>query len=108
MARIVETKVVAETKGVAITKPVANALGHEFENDGQTKLLVVNDGGVPVVVTVLTPATLGPEALAVASLTVTVVAGASKLIGPFGVDVYGGTVQFDFDVTASVSFFLFR
>jgi hypothetical protein len=108
MARQVETPVVAVAAGATIPEVAANALGHEFANDGGVKMIVRNAGGGSITMTMLTPQVVGEEALAVASLVVTIPGTTSKAIGPFSPAIYDALAQFDFSGVSGISFYLIR
>ena len=65
--------------------------GLSFSNDGHTILLLENTAGNTPAVVIKTGATVG--GLAVADVTVTMVANQDKVVGPFPVNIYNtGTI----------------
>ena len=85
--------------------------GDRFRNSGKEFIHVVNGGGSPCIVTVLTPATI--SGLAIEDKTVTVAAGTDEMIGTFEPGLYnnpaGGTdpgetyVEYDQVATVTVA-----
>lgn len=85
---ITDITVTGEDPTSSPTTPTHATDGIQFSNDGRTLLYVLNsNGATPVVLTFVTPKTVG--GLAVANPTVSVAAvSAYRLIGPFPRDVY--------------------
>ncbi len=82
---------------------------HEFVNDGKTFVHVKNGGGAPIDVVFQTPGSV--DGLAVADRTVSVGAGAEKMIGPFPTTTYnqsGGKVYLDLTVDTTVTLAAFK
>lgn len=82
MARVILAVQNSSLTGLATAFTAATADGHAFKNlDGKVGLIVKNASGVSTTVTIPTPATA--NGLAISDLTVTVPAGAERLIGGF-------------------------
>ena len=62
---------------------------YESENDGGTFIHILNGGGSPDTVTIISNKTVG--GLAVADQAVVVAAGTEQLIGPFPPDIYNNS-----------------
>lgn len=106
MARTAITAQVVTPAGIVPSYgAVDQANGNAFDNvQGDRVLHVKNGGGVSLTVTILTPATLEGEE--VAERTVTVAAGAEKIIGPFSRRVFNqadSAVYVDWSVGASIT-----
>lgn len=72
--------------GIAAALAAANVDGNFFDNDGRTWLEVVNGGGASITVTIAVPYTV--DGSAVTPPTVTVPAGARRLIGKLDTTIY--------------------
>jgi hypothetical protein len=94
--RVLATGLVADYE-----TPLSLADNYIVANTGRTFLHVVNGGGSPTNVTIVTPRTVG--GLAVADRVVAVAAGAEAFIGPFPVSVYSSSLDVSFDFITSVS-----
>jgi len=104
MARTALTVTQVTRAGVALPAAAANADGHSVANDGSVILHIVNGGGAPITVTIVTPGTV--DGLAIADREVIVAASANRLIGPFPREHYNqadGTVHVNFSGVASVT-----
>lgn len=113
MARTVLTSQTTNRSGLTVSYTAGDAAnGHEFNNDGETKIVHVKNGGVgTLTITIPTPGTV--DGLAIADRTVTVGAGVEMFIGPFKNSRYGNNgasagsglvdVYLDLDVDASVT-----
>ena len=87
MADVTKTPERVVASGLEQTKhAVATADNYIIRNNGRVFLHVVNGGGSPDTVTVVTPKTVAD--LAVSDLTVSVPAGEERFIGPFPPSVY--------------------
>lgn len=86
------------------------ANGHMFDNTSQRVMIHVKNGGSSsIIVTIPTPGTV--DALAIADLSVSVPAGAERMIGPFPRAVYdqaARTVWVDLSADTSVTLGAFR
>lgn len=69
---------------VAVAADLAN--GNAIPWGARSRLFVANGDATDLTVTLQTPATVGPQALAVADATVTVPAGKSVLLRPLGTE----------------------
>lgn len=77
---------------------------YKIRNDGKTFLQVINGGGGSVVVTIVTQAVLGGNA--VADRVVTVLTVTEQLIGPFPPSVFNdsnGDIDVSYDTITSLS-----
>lgn len=83
------------TSADLVTPDVTN--GNYALNDGMTSLYLVSDGSSRTV-TVTTPVTVGP--FAVADQLITVPANSFAQYGPFPLDVFGPQLLLDFSNTA--------
>jgi hypothetical protein len=105
------TPVTSAAAGATIVAPVAvdGANGNSFVNTGREMIEITNGGGSSITVTIITNGTFNVSgvAYAVADVTVTIPAGASKVCGPFDKglfnDVATGTVQMNFSSATSVT-----
>lgn len=101
MARAAITATAVPTGGVVLDDSTTAAEltdGNSFAWGARSRLYVVNGDDTELTVTVQTPATVGPQALAVADATVTVAAGKSVLLRPLGTEFRrsDGTVWVDY------------
>lgn len=93
--------------GTLITPAAADATGNAFNNGGNQMLVVLNDSGVTVTVTVDAPGTF--QGVTLADATVAVAAGARKVIGPFHPAAFNqsdGTVHVDYSAVTSVTVYV--
>lgn len=87
MARTALTLQTSTRPGTAITFTAATADGRAFDNENENVLLLVkNDSGASVTVTIDTPATV--DGLALPDQGGSVAAGAIKVFGPFNKSLY--------------------
>lgn len=96
--------------GIDITWEAAHVDGNMFINDGKAVLLVRNDSGGAITVTVQTPQIVDGD-LAVGERVITVNASTYKAIGFLNPNVYNqasgvdaGKVYIDFSAQASITF----
>lgn len=75
--------------GVDAAGVAADVAGDEWTNTGQEFVEVFNGGGSPITVTLDVQATL--DGAAVTDPTVSVPAGARRMIGPFPTGIYNNT-----------------
>jgi hypothetical protein len=103
MAYVKLTKAVSDRAGV--TLPASSAVTQQsFDNSGQELIVIKNGGAGPITVTIDIPFVVDGQA--VEDRTVTIAAGATKVIGPFNRATYNqtdGTVHLDLSDTASVT-----
>lgn len=89
------------TMAAATAGATGAASADDFANDGRTFLLVNNGSGGPVVVTI-NSATACDQGFD-HDVTVTINAGAEKMIGPFTVARFGPSTTFWYDSVTSVT-----
>jgi hypothetical protein len=108
MARSALTVQTIVKTGLTHSLAAANVDGNSFANDGNTYLHVKNAGVGSVTVTIQTPGTV--DDLTVSDRTVTVGAGAEKLIGPLAPGIYNqsGEVYVDYSGVTSVTVGAFK
>ncbi len=106
MAALTPTTVGRSSNGMALAGVAAAGGGDTFENTGKEVFVVNNGGGGAVTVTFATPVTV--DGLAVADLTASVGAGASRAIGPFPPQVYGENVSVSYSGVTSVTVAVMR
>jgi hypothetical protein len=75
--------------GIDIAGAAADVAGDSFPNTGHEYLVVKNGSGAPITVTLDIKQTVDGQA--VTDPTVTIAAGASKIIGPFPTGIYNDT-----------------
>lgn len=83
--------------------------GDSFVNDGRTWVHVKNGSASPVTLTIAVPQTV--DGLDVADRTVSVAAGAEKVIGPFPTTTYNqidSSVWLNWSAVADISFAVMR
>lgn len=86
-----------------------HADGNFFTNTGNEMLLVANDSGAPLVITVVTEETI--DGLAVQDRAITVADGDTQLIGPFSKKTYNdedGLVNLTTDAQADITVALIK
>lgn len=104
MAVLTVQQATRSTNGIDLAGVAAAAGGDTFPNTGREVLIIKNGGGAPITLTVATPATV--DGLAVADLTATIGAGATRMIGPFPPSVYSasdGSVALTYSAVTSVT-----
>lgn len=105
MARTALTVQTVVDSGLEVTYTNGDATNeHEFVNNGDTFIHIVNGGGGDVVATIVTPATV--QGLTVEDPAITVTAGEERFIGPFPGAIFNqsdGKVHLDLDVDTSVT-----
>lgn len=93
--------------GVDLAGAAAAGGGDSFVNTGSEVFVIKNGSGAPITATFVTPATV--DGLAVADLTATIAAGATRMVGPFPPGVYndtgapGGSVSVTYSAATSVT-----
>ena len=95
----------AAIAGTAITMASAGASGDKVDAGEHTGLLVTNGSGSSITVTIAVPGNT-KYGVAEPDVTVTVANGATKLIGPFPVDLEDDTdrlVHVSYSATSSVT-----
>lgn len=95
--------------GLAPTYAAAAGGGDAFANAGKTFFHAKNGGGGSITLTFTTPATI--EGVAIADPTVTIDAGAEKMVGPFPPSVFNdanGRVAVAYSGVTSVTVAAFR
>lgn len=96
--------------GITPSYSAANADGHSIQNSEANFILHVKNGsGSSITVTIATAAQI--DGLDVSDRTVTVGAGAEKVIGTFPQSIYNqsdGTVNVDFSAVTSVTVAAFK
>ena len=91
----------------------AAALTNTFQNDGRTVLAIQNGSASPITATEVSQSTVpdgGAAALTVQDRTVTIAAGATRLLGPFPTAIYNdanqdATITLDAITTVTVQAF---
>jgi hypothetical protein len=105
MARQVESVQSIVRAGLEPTYAAGDAVNHhEFTNDGETFIIVINAGGGSINVTIDAIKLVDGEA--VSDRVVAVPAGETRFIGPFPTDIYNqptGEVHFDLSGATSVT-----
>jgi hypothetical protein len=105
------TPVTSAAAGAAIVAPVAvdATNGNSFVNTGREMVEITNGGGSSITVTIVTNGTFNVNGVqyAVADVTVTIAAGASKVCGPFDKGLFNdpttGAVQMTWSSGTSVT-----
>ena len=90
MARLDLTINVTTTDGTDIGAGQAIVAANDamFVNDGKTILKVVNANGVAQTFDLITPGTIGDDALAIADKTVSIAGSTTEYCGPFPTGIY--------------------
>lgn len=107
MAALTVATATRATNGLDLAGVAANAGGDSFVNTGQEVVVIKNGGGSPITLTIVTPVTV--DGLAVADLTATIAAGATRMVGPFPPAWYndtglnGGNVSLTYSAVTSVT-----
>lgn len=107
MAALTVQNAARASNGVDLAGVAANVGGDTFVNSGQEVLVIKNGSGAGITLTVVTPATV--DGLAVADLTASIGAGATRMIGPFPPGTYndtlanGGIVSLTYSAVTSVA-----
>lgn len=89
---------------VAVNPTRAAAAGDTIQNPGDVGVVVKNAGAAAVVVTAVTPRTIG--GMAVADLDVSVAAGETRMVGPLDPAVFNdadGKAAINYSTLASVT-----
>jgi hypothetical protein len=72
--------------GNVLAMAAAAGGGDTFVNTGREHLIITNGSGAPITVTFVVPKTI--DGLTVSNKTMSVAAGATRVVGPFPVDTY--------------------
>lgn len=107
MAALTVQPLTRASNGVDLAGAAASVGGDTFSTTGREMLVVKNGSGAPITVTIATPILV--DNLAVADLTATIGAGATRALGPFPPSTYadngqpGGSVAVSYSAVSSVT-----